>query len=243
MRIISLNVLMAVLWGFNITCPAEVRLGSQSLGVTFDDSSLSVDEKAIIVEDINNVLSTTPSSARLKPFDANDKRSATMAGRIDTGSKGHQWPRMYWKSGFGTYRENLKTGKTELVVSKELSDAFREAIAFRKKNQKAFDELDIFLATIEQGFDPSSMSFDDKKSLFWFAPGQKIWGKESYFDDNLREMKTVRFYKPSLMTFTEEAAEGMHLILCKPIVKPKSNGAYDQMVLVYDGESWRIRAY
>lgn len=240
--ILSIVFLIAV-GLFCLSSSANVHVGSEDVDVVFDDPDLTLVERTVIIEDVRNVLSTMSPSAKLKRFDATDKKSAGMSGRIHAGAKGHRWPRGYWKNGFGKYRLNQKTGKSELVISKELSDSFRDAIAFREKHRKAFDELDVFLTAIEKGFDPSRMSFDDKKALFWFSPGQRLWTKESYYDANIREMKTVCFHKPSIMTFKEDKVEGHSLIYCKSVVRSKKDDSFDQMVLVYDGNRWRIRAF
>ena len=227
-------------------CPsysASVLLGSEELDVAFDDPDLTIAEKTAIVEDVRNVLSTTSPSARTKRYDADDKKTPGISGRIDTGTKGHLWPREYWENGFGEYRMDQKTGKPELVISKNLIDSFRDAIAFRELHKKAVDELDVFLTAIERGFDPSQMSYDDKQDLFWFSPGQRLWPKESYYDANIREMKTVSFHKPSIMTFKEDKTEGQPLIYCKPVVRSKTDDSFDLMVLVYFKGKWRIRAF
>ena len=167
MRWFSLAFLFLILMGHtNALYPYEINFNSEVLGVVFEDKSLTEIEKMIIVEDIRKVLSTTSASAKLKPLPKNDSKEAEESGRIDTGIQGHMWPDKYWKNGFGHYRYSKRKQMRELVVSKNLSDAFREVITFYKKHAKVFDELDIFLAALEKGFEPSRMSLDEKRLLF-----------------------------------------------------------------------------
>lgn len=244
MRQIILSIVFMLAVGhFCPAYPASVFLGSEELDVAFDDPDLTLAEKTAIVEDVRNVLSTTSSSARTKRYDADDKKTPGILGRIDTGTEGHLWPRAYWKNGFGEYRMNQKTGKRELVISKNLSDSFRGAIAFGELHKKAVDELDVFLTAIEKGFDPSHMSYADKQDLIWFSPGQRPWPEESYYDANIREMKTIRFHRPSIMTFKEDRVEEQPLVYCKPVVQSKTDDSIDQMMLVYVKGKWRIRAF
>jgi len=217
-----------------------IHWGNDSYAIVFEDKNLKPTEKKAILEDIQNVLSTTPGAADSEKN--GDKTN--QYDRLAVGSKGHFWPRPLWESNFGEYRLNKNTSERELYVSKELSLQYQQAIAFRSKHRDIFESLVQFLAKLNNGFDPAVMELDEKQALFWFSPEQQKWTEEKYYDNNLNEMKTIHFHWPSILTVKETAIDGKSYIYCKPVVSVKgSSNTLDQMTLIFDGVLWRIGAF
>lgn len=219
---------------------SDIMVGENAVDLVFEDATISNSDKAIIVEDIQRVLSSG-GKLKLKRYDDASKGSIGMTGRISIGPEGHHWPRAFWKNNFGQYRINEKTSKKELIVPKKLIDAYREAIIFKKTHSDVFENLDAFLAKLNKGFNPEKMSLSEKKTLFWFPPGEPSWNKESYYDKNIKGLKENSFSYPSILTFKEKIFDGYCIVYCKPVVSMKNNpSSFDQVVFVFDGTSWRL---
>jgi len=233
-----LNLVLLVACAFG----ADVLVGTNEVDLALENGTLSQTDKALIVEDIQRVLSTG-GTENLKQYEGAEKHAPGMKGRIIVGSKGHHWPRAFWENDFGQYRVDEKTSKKELVVPGKLVDAYREAIELKNNHPEAFGNLDAFLREIDEGYHPEKMNLAEKKALFWFPPGMAAWSEEKYYDDNLREMKTITFNYPSLLTFQEAQVGSNAVLYCKPVVRSKHDDTFDQMTLVYDGERWRIGAF
>lgn len=233
-----MNIILFAVCAFG----ADVLVGTNEVDLAFEGDALSPDEKAFIAEDIQRVLSTG-GKEKLKKYGEAEKHAPNMKGRISVGPKGHHWPRAFWKNDFGQYRIDEKTSKKELIVPKKLVDAYRESIELKHKHPEAFASLDSFLKEIDKGYHPEKMDLAEKKALFWFPPGMPAWSKEKYYDDNLREMKTISFNHPSVLTFQEAQVGSNTVLYCKPVVRSKQDDSFDQMTLVYDGARWRIGAF
>ncbi|MGD9611792.1 MAG: hypothetical protein AB7V22_02700 [Kiritimatiellia bacterium] len=236
-HLLLLNIALIVASAFG----SDVLVGTNQVDLAFEDGILSPADKALIVEDIQHVLSTaTVGKMDLKPYNDAKKHSLGIEGSISLGAGGHYWPRAFWKNDFGDYRVDERTSKKMLVVPKKLIDAYREAIQFKNNHPEAFTSLDAFLEQINKGFQPEKMDLSEKKALFWFPPGMPAWSKEEYYDDNLREMKTISFSYPSLLTFQKVQIGNNTVIYCKPVIISKEDDNFYQMTLVYDGGRWRI---
>ncbi len=237
-HLLLLTVILFTVYAFG----ANVLVGTNKVELAFKCTTLSPDEKAFIAKDIQQVLSTDDKK-KLKQYNEIDKHTQNMVGYISVGTKGHHWPRAFWENDFGQYRINEKTSKKELIVPKKLVDAYRESIELKNKHPEAFASLDSFLKELNKGYHPEKMNLAEKKALFWFPPGMPAWSQEKYYDDNLREMKTISFYHPSVLTFKKTQIGNNTILYCKPVVRSKQYDSFDQMTLVYDGKRWRIGTF
>ena len=218
----------------------EDILGANIFDFIFIDKNLTKDEKHTIVKDIKRVLSTSSSFLELEHLKDLKKRKNGIEGRINTGVKGHYWPRPFWKLGFGGYRFNKSTSKYELIIPKELSGVYLKAIEFIKRNSGVFEELTTFLLKIEQGFNPAEMNLVEKKNLFWVPPGHRKLGEEKYYDKNIYALKNLLFLKPSILNFAETTLKGEHLLFCEIIVMEKMGDFMEKISVVYSEKSWHL---
>lgn len=242
-KISAICTLLLIVGLCTVASAFDIKLGTTVLSIAFDDESLTENEKIIIVKDIKSVLATTPSSAKLKRLRDAEKKHKDYDGWIDVGAQGHFWPRAYQNS-FGHYRYKDKSAKPQLVVSKELSDAYRRAMRFREANVEAFDKLYRFISRINNGLDISNMSLTEKRALFWFPPGGPVLTKEKHFDKNIRGLNKHTIHYPSILTFKEGTVDDRSLLYCKPVMTSKNGSSFiDQIILVYDEGMWRLRAF
>ena len=222
----------------------EVKMRSHAFDVVCEDRSVTDDERLMIKQDIETVLSTAHSSARPKDFDDKRSRKNGYVGKIDGGTKGSWWPRPYRRNAFGYYRFDTKTSRRQLIISKKLSDEYRKSFRFQEVHREPVNKLWDFLEKVNAGLNPRKLKLRDKKALFSFSHDADIYEKENILDKNIEELNKARVHRPSILNFEEAELDGKPVIYCRAVLTEKNDADFnfrDWVKLMYDGKAWRFR--
>ncbi len=222
----------------NAQFPAcHFQWGDETCGLTFDDTNLTAEVKAVIRDDVGLIFSRIPTNVSTYII-TNDVRYT--AGL--TGINGL----LYYPENFafGTYK-NIN-GFRCFDIETDVSSKYLEAIALTNRHKVAVATVPTFLTQLES-MRPGITTTNAYVHCFWMMKEERVFtltdfGRHpEWITEGIATAKDKFFFRPSILDFSERTAgENVYLCFYTYMMSRTDRSQYKGMAFTYAQGAWRF---
>jgi len=214
------------------------NIGEENFSLVFEDNSISKLFRSIIINDMNLIF------GHLNQYKIVDRFSKiALKGRIIKSKKalfcygkGEYWPDEY--NHFGALVE--QNGEYFLAVTKQLTNAYKKALALKSENEKVYKQLDEFITAFNTVY---SSEMEKEIDNWFYFHGNKHNMKENFLKNPEKLFAQYYSYKirqPCLLDFKNSNLTTNKILIATTYLLDNSGIPVSETALIFDDNRWKI---